>query len=95
MSESSSSDNERVIMCFANRSGIYTAWCKEDAGPNTPRQRKSDIVDTLRYPQSDPCHMQDVNLTTVGGDTVNYKLRFVECAFESLDGTFKREVRLT
>ena len=46
-------------------------------------------------PQSDNLHMQDVNLTTVGGATVNHQLRVVECTLESLDGTFNREVRLT
>ena len=39
--------------------------------------------------------MQDFNLTTVGGATVNHQLCVVECTLESLDGTFNREVRLT
>ena len=44
---------------------------------------------------NDNTYMQDFSLTTVGGDTKNLKLRVVECAIESLDGSFTRKVRLT
>ena len=29
-------------MCSANRHGIYTLWCKEDQGPDSPRHRSAD-----------------------------------------------------
>ncbi|XP_064643562.1 uncharacterized protein LOC135497661 [Lineus longissimus] len=44
--------------------------------------------------QGKPC-MQNFNLTTVGGNTVNCQLRVVECTIENLEGTFSRSVHLT
>jgi hypothetical protein len=43
----------------------------------------------------DDTHMQNFSLTSIGGNTVNCKLRVAKCNIESLDGTFSRNVRLT
>lgn len=56
---------------------------------------QTSIVREGIVPKSDNTHMQDFNLTTVGGVTRRYKLRVVECTIESLDGEFSRNVRLT
>ena len=96
MVESSSSGKERVICALPTVMGYIRFGAKKtkvrillDTGSQISLIREGII------PQSDTCHMQDFNLTTVGGVTVNHKLRVVECTLESLDGTFNREVRLT
>ena len=95
-SESSSSDKERITCALPTVMGYIRHGGKKtkvrillDTGSQISLIREGII------PQSDICHMQDFNLTTVGGDTANHKLRVVECTLESLDGTFNREVRLT
>ena len=96
MSESSSSDKDRVTCALPTVLGYIRHGAKKtkvrillDTGSQVSLIREGII------PQSDNCHMQDFNLTTVGGATVNHQLRVVECTLESLDGTFNREVRLT
>ena len=95
MSESSSSDKDRVTCALPTVMGYIRHGAKKtkvrillDTGSQISLIREGII------PQSDNCHMQDFNLTTVGGATVNHQLRVVECILESLDGTFNREVRL-
>ena len=96
MCESSSSGKDRVTCALPTVMGYIRHGAKKtkvrillDTGSQISLIREGIV------PQSDTCHMQDFNLTTVGGDTVNHKLRVVECTIESLDGTFNREVRLT
>ena len=88
-SESNSSDKERVtcalptVMGHTRHGGKKTKIRKLlDTGIHISLIREGII------PQSDNCHMQDFNHTTVGGDTANHKLRVVKCTLESLDGTF-------
>ena len=98
MSESSSSGKDRVTCALPTVMGYIRHGAKKtkmrillDTGSQISLIRERII------PQSDNnyCYMQYFNLTTVGGATVNSQFRVVECALESLDGTFNREVRLT
>ena len=95
-SESSRSDKERITCALPTVMGYIRHGGKKtkvrillDTGSQISLIREGII------PQSDTCHMQDFNLTTVGGNTVSHKLCVVECTLESLDGTFNRDVRLT
>ena len=98
LSESSSSGKDRVTYALPTVMGynfIRHGAKKTEVRILLDTGSQVSLIREGIIPQSDTCHMQDFNLTTVGGDTVNDKLRVVECTLESLDGTFNREVRLT
>ena len=89
MSESSSSDKDRVTCALPTVMGYIRHGAKKtkvrillDTGSHISLIREGII------PPSDNCHMQDFNVTTVGGATENHQLRVIECTLESLDGTY-------
>ena len=92
MSESSSSDKDRFT-CALSTVMEYIRHVAEktkvrillDTGSQISLIREGII------PQSDTCHMQYFNLTTVGGDTVNHQLRVVKCTLGSLDDSIEQK----